>query len=71
MKLSTAFNLEEQIKRIVIVKYKSTKVNFSHLAVFDRDDNCCQYWHYNDDQPFIYKCNEMDRTIDHIIPRPI
>ena len=58
-----------QLRRLVIVKYKSSKVHFSHSAVFDRDDNFCQYWHFNDmNEPFIYKCTETDRTIDHVIP---
>jgi len=58
-----------QLRRLVIVKYKSTKVHWSSSAVFDRDDNICQYWHFNDmNEPFIYKCTETDRTIDHVIP---
>jgi hypothetical protein len=61
-----------QLKRLVIAKWKSARVNYSHTAVFDRDDNFCQYWHWKTDElvkePFKYKCNETDRTIDHIIP---
>lgn len=32
-----------QLRRLVIVKYKSAKVHWSSTAVFDRDDNFCQY----------------------------
>lgn len=58
-----------QLRRLVIVKYKSAKVHFSHSAVFDRDDNFCQYWHFDEmGEPFIYKCTETERTVDHVIP---
>jgi len=58
-------------------KCKATKISFSHSAVFDRDDNICQYWHnykllengtIKKTKPFKYKCTEEDRTIDHILP---
>jgi 5-methylcytosine-specific restriction endonuclease McrA len=58
-----------QLRRLVIVKYKSAKVHFSHSAVFDRDNNHCQYWHFNEmGEPFIHKCTETERTIDHVVP---
>ena len=55
------------------VKYET--VGYSDAAVYARDDNCCQYWHYEeslDGSPpkrFIYRCTEEDRTIDHVIPK--
>jgi 5-methylcytosine-specific restriction endonuclease McrA len=67
-----------QLRRLVIVKWKSSKVHFSHEAVYDRDDNICQYWHtFKIDEfgtkyecePFMYKCTETDRTIDHVLPK--
>ena len=58
-------------------KCKSTRANYSDGAVFDRDNNYCQYWHYhkfdNEGRPFTvppyqYRCTEDDRTVDHIVP---
>lgn len=58
-------------------KCKKTTIPYSHQAVFDRDDNYCQYWHehiVHEDgtvkktKPFRYKCTEEDRTIDHVVP---
>lgn len=66
-----------QLRHFAGYKCKSTKIPFSHSAVFDRDDNTCQYWHdyiLEDDgtmkkvKPFKYKCTEDDRTIDHVFP---
>lgn len=51
-------------------KFKKDSVKYSDQAVFDRDSNTCQYWHYD------YKGNKLkkklttqDRTIDHVVPR--
>lgn len=45
------------------------KQDFSPDGVFDRDDNICQYWHYDkNSKAFKYRCTTDDRTIDHIIP---
>ncbi|MFW6272268.1 MAG: HNH endonuclease [bacterium] len=50
-------------------KPKSTYVPYSGNAVFNRDNNYCQYWHYDENgNKFKYKCTINDRTIDHIIP---
>lgn len=66
-----------QLKYFSGYKCKKTKISFSHSAVFDRDDNTCQYWHeyiQDDDgtlkkvDQFKYKCTEEDRTIDHVHP---
>lgn len=58
-----------QFRRLIIIKYKSSKIHFGHSAVFDRDDNFCQYWHYDDSgKRLIYRCAETDRTIDHVFP---
>lgn len=66
-----------QLKKFSGYKCKKTKVPFSHSAVFDRDDNICQYWHtyilladgtIEKTEPFKYKCTEGDRTIDHVLP---
>ena len=45
------------------------KRDYSVDAIFDRDDNICQYWHYdNMGKAFKYRCTTDDRTIDHILP---
>lgn len=45
-------------------------VRYSDEAVYERDQNVCQYWHYDEFmRPFKYRCTKEDRTIDHIIPR--
>jgi len=51
-------------------KPKREKVGHSSYAVFDRDNNICQYWHVGaDGKKFKYKCTPQDRTIDHVMPR--
>lgn len=66
-----------QLRKYYRYKYKSHKVPYSHSAVYYRDDNYCQYWHYYKlikdsmvplEQPVRYRCTEEDRTIDHVIP---
>lgn len=66
-----------QINRIIIIKYKSSKVRYSNDAVYQRDDNICQYWHTTktdengyvvECEPFAYRCTSKDRTVDHVIP---
>lgn len=38
--------------------------------VYERDQNYCQYWHFDSmGRRFMYKCTKDDRSIDHIIPR--
>lgn len=50
-------------------KPKSTKVPYSSSAVFNRDNNYCQYWHKNEKgEKFKYKCSTEDLTIDHVLP---
>lgn len=45
-------------------------VEYSDEAVYERDKNICQYWHYDEfRRPFKYRCTKEDRTIDHIIPQ--
>jgi 5-methylcytosine-specific restriction endonuclease McrA len=50
-------------------KPKKEKIPFSANAVYERDNNFCQYWHYNDEgKRFKHKCTVQDRSIDHILP---
>jgi len=58
-------------------KVKSDTVAFSETAIYNRDDNICQYYHeYIIDKngyetpckPYKYRCTSEDRTIDHIQP---
>ena len=71
------YPLVVQLRKFSGYKCKTKEVPFSHAAVFDRDNNICQYWHttkVNDDgttekvEPFKYKCTKNDRTIDHVFP---
>ena len=51
-------------------KVKTEEIGFSKEAVFQRDKNICQYWHYNEQgQAFKYLCKEDERTLDHVIPK--
>jgi len=59
------------VRLLELVKYKPkhTKIPFSAMAIYNRDNNICQYWHKTDKgKKFKYKCSEQDRTIDHIVP---
>ncbi len=49
---------------------KTEVVGFNKQAVFERDNNVCQYWHYDDNRrKYKHKCNPPERTMDHIIPK--
>lgn len=51
-------------------KVTSEVIEYSPEEVFKRDNNQCQYWHFDDrGKKFIYQCNELDRTIDHVTSR--
>ena len=59
------------VRLLNLVKYrpKHLRVPFSTTAVYNRDNNVCQYWHYDDrGRKYKYRCSEQDRTIDHIVP---
>lgn len=51
-------------------KTKTERVPYSAGAVYSRDNNICQYWHYDEKtkRKFKYKCSMHDRTIDHVMP---
>jgi len=49
---------------------KTEEIGFSKEAVFDRDDNICQYFHFDEfNQKYKYKCKSDERTMDHILPK--
>ena len=49
---------------------KREEINWSKAAVFQRDDNICQYWHFNEDnRKFKYRCKPGERTLDHVLPK--
>jgi len=49
---------------------KTEEIGFSKEAVFDRDDNICQYFHFDENnRQFKYKCKQDERTMDHILPK--
>lgn len=51
-------------------KVKTEEIGFSKEAVFQRDNNICQYWHYDENnKPFKYACKEDERTLDHVMPK--
>jgi len=50
-------------------KIKSDHVPYSKTAVYNRDNNICQYWHYDESgHRFKYLCTENERTVDHVTP---
>lgn len=49
-------------------KYKKDRIAYSDEAVYRRDNNICQYWHYNNGKKFKYRCTMDELTIDHIVP---
>jgi len=51
-------------------KIKHSKVDYSKWAVFERDNDFCQYWHHDQNgRRFMYRCTEDDKTLDHVIPK--
>jgi len=59
-----------RLLNFVGVKIKHEDINFSKEAVFERDENTCQYWHYDDrGKRFKHRCNEEELTIDHVLPK--
>ena len=51
-------------------KIKKEKIQFSEEAIFARDNNICQYWHFDErGRAFKYKCTSDERTVDHIVPK--
>jgi len=52
-----------------IWKVKKENIVYSPHEVFKRDNNQCQYWHYDENgDRYIHQCTELDRTIDHVVP---
>lgn len=50
-------------------KPKRETIPYSDEAVYQRDDNICQYWHYDDmGRKFKKKLDHEDRSIDHVVP---
>jgi len=58
-------------------RVKSELIEYSSDAVYNRDNNVCQYLHeYTIDEngntvscePFKYRCTEDERSIDHVVP---
>lgn len=55
-----------------IRKVKRATIDYSPEEVFKRDNSQCQYWHYDENgKKFVYQCTELDRTIDHVIPKSL
>lgn len=50
-------------------KPKRETVPYSPEATYARDDNYCQYWHYDEKgKKYKQKLSEDERTIDHVVP---
>jgi hypothetical protein len=65
-----------QLPLVVILKtffgctLDEIQLTYSDELVYERDQNFCQYWHYDEfGRKFRYRCSASDRTIDHILPR--
>ncbi len=48
---------------------KTEEIGFSKQAIFERDNNFCQYWHYKENQKYKHKCSPKEKTMDHIFPK--
>ncbi len=49
---------------------KIEEIGWSKSAVFDRDDNICQYWHFDENnRKYKHRCTPSERTLDHIQPK--
>ncbi len=49
---------------------KTEEINWSKSAVFERDDNICQYWHFDEmGRKSKHRCKPGERTLDHVIPK--
>lgn len=71
---TTSFKVKKpfviRLLKFVGYKIKKEEINWSAEAVFARDNNVCQYWHFNEyNKAFKYRCKDSERTIDHLQPR--
>lgn len=71
---TTAFKVKKplivRLLKFVGYKIKTETIGFSPEAVYRRDENTCQYWHYDlYGKPFKYVCKPGERTLDHLIPK--
>jgi 5-methylcytosine-specific restriction endonuclease McrA len=73
----TTYPLVVRLAEFPGYKIKEETVDYSSYAVYERDNNICQYLHeYILDEkgnpvpcePYKYRCTEDEKTIDHIIP---
>lgn len=69
-------NFSMQMPLVVILKtffgcaLDEVQLTYSDDLVYERDQNFCQYWHFDAfGKKFKYRCTANDRTIDHIFPR--
>lgn len=52
------------------IRVKREEITWSKDAVFQRDDNFCQYWHRDErGKKFKYRCTEDVLTLDHLVPK--
>jgi hypothetical protein len=50
-------------------KPKSEEFGFTKEAVFLRDNNICQFWHFdNNGKKFKHKCSKEERSLEHLMP---
>jgi hypothetical protein len=71
---STTFKVNRplvvRLLKFVGYKIKHEEVDYSKEAVFNRDKNICQYWHFDEaGRQFKYKCNSNEITLDHVMPK--
>jgi len=58
-----------RLLKFVGFKPKTETIPFSNEAVFARDHDYCQFYHFDENgKKFKHKCNSTDRTIDHLTP---
>ena len=51
-------------------KPKHEAIKWSPDSVYERDQNVCQYWHYDEfGHRYKHQCTDDDRSIDHLLPK--
>jgi len=59
-----------QLLKFVGYRPKTEEINWSKEAVFQRDENICQYWHFDEENKrYKHKCSPSERTLDHVFPK--
>jgi 5-methylcytosine-specific restriction endonuclease McrA len=59
-----------QLLKFIGYKPKTEQVKWNKEAVFKRDGNICQFWHFDEKgHKFKYKCKPEEVTLEHLVPK--